>query len=97
MCYRHACYHGRAPVVAQPEEETLAITTSARLPGDDGHITVPQAMRELGASRSRVLALAIRGDLCARQVAGQIVIERASIDALRAKRSSIRAKQVRAP
>ena len=59
----------------------MATTAQARLTEDDGFVTVPQAMRLLSVSRSRLLSLVIRGDLKAKQVAGQLFIDRETVDA----------------
>lgn len=63
----------------------MATTLRARLTNDDGFLTLPQAIRELAMSRGRVLSLVIRGDLTAKQVAGQLFILCESITAYRAR------------
>jgi hypothetical protein len=63
----------------------MATTLRARLSEDDGFVTVPHAIRELGMSRSRVLSLVIRRDLTVKQVAGQLFVAQDSINAYRAR------------
>jgi len=52
---------------------------------DEPWMTVPQAAKEIGVANATVATIALRGELKTQTVAGRTFIERASVDAYKAR------------
>jgi hypothetical protein len=50
---------------------------------DDGWVTLQAAADALGVTRTKALALIVKGDLVGKHIAGRTVVRRDSVDAVR--------------
>lgn len=58
------------------------MTRKATTPREDGWVTLQAAADALGATRTKTLALIVKGDLIGKHIAGRTVVRRDSVDAV---------------
>lgn len=60
----------------------MTATRKGHPPKEDGWVTLQAASDALGMTRTKALALIVKGDLIGKHIAGRTVVRRDSVDAM---------------